>query len=400
KEVCGIANYTNNLIKHLDQHDIYNQVYPINRLEQKYLSLQEIDQYFSSFCQEAKNFDLVHIQHEYGFFHGSHPFGKSIDIFHEILKKLEKQKKKVIVSFHTDPIFVKPIYTVLLQRNKDGISQSLNSLKWKLKIAPFFQKNQHRFTALVHTKRSRLEFLKSGFSSDAIKILKHGVTKRDNDHLLNQPTEINKAKLNLPPDSKLLSIFGFVSHYKGYRVAIEALNYLPDNYYLAVIGGVHPSAGYDPTLDQILKVVELQQIPQPGSSLFLKLKDNIKDRVVITGFVDFDRLNLFQGATDICLAPYIDSSLSASGALTWSLTSGKPIIASKIPAFQELNEEADCLALATINAPNELAWQILNLAGDAQLSEHLVRNALNYAEENSWENISSALIYVYKNVLN
>jgi len=57
-----------------------------------------------------------------------------------------------------------------------------------------------------------------------------------------------------------------------------------------------------------------------------KLK--LKDRVLISGFVSEEKISEYFAKVDICLAPYNDWRLSSSGALTWALTSGKPIIAS------------------------------------------------------------------------
>lgn len=387
EEICGIATYTNNLIKSLEKLGTYNEVYPINRCNLEYSSLDEIKSYFAKFCHIAKDFDVIHIQHEHGFFHGSYPFDKAIDIFHEILVSLKKQNKKVIVTFHTDPIFIQPISKIFKEGQRQfakNISNTIQTIKWRTKIAPMFSSNKNTFIAIVHTKKSRLNLINSGFHPQSIQIIKHGICPRSSESYLQLSKNECKSRIGIHDNKKLISMFGFISKYKGYEVAIQALKYLPSKYHLAIIGGTHPHQKTDNTVDEILKLItELE----------------LTDRVRITGFVEFEVLDLFHSATDICIAPYLSSTLSASGALTWALNSGKPIIASKIPAFYELNQDANCMLMITPECPVELAWQIMNLDKNEQLQQTLVNNALNYVQENSWDNISTIHLDLYKKLL-
>jgi glycosyltransferase involved in cell wall biosynthesis len=177
-----------------------------------------------------------------------------------------------------------------------------------------------------------------------------------------------------------LSIFGFVSKYKGYEIALNALKYLPNKYNLAIIGGSHPNDKEGKTMEELLKLI---------------IELDLRDRVLITGFVEFEVLDLFHGATDICLAPYLSSTLSASGALTWAFNSGKPIIATKIPAFEEINQEYNCMLMVSPECPVELSLGILNLDKNEQLQQELVKNSLSYAYENSWDKISRIYLDLY-----
>jgi glycosyltransferase involved in cell wall biosynthesis len=45
---------------------------------------------------------------------------------------------------------------------------------------------------------------------------------------------------HLPPDAVLIGTFGFISDYKGFDTAIQALRLLPENYHLLIFGGIHP----------------------------------------------------------------------------------------------------------------------------------------------------------------
>ena len=78
------------------------------------------------------------------------------------------------------------------------------------------------------------------------------------------------------------------------------LKLLPKNYILAVIGGRHPDARADRTLNNMLCAVQARS-----------------ERLIITGYADRETIDLYQTATDICLAPYLpEFNVSASAALT------------------------------------------------------------------------------------
>ena len=104
---------------------------------------------------------------------------------------------------------------------------------------------------------------------------------------------------------------------------------------------------------------------------------------------------MYHAATDICLAPYIDDKLSSSAAITWALTSGKPVIASTIRAFREINETIPCMLPVTPKCEMELAWQIQRLAADPEQQRQLVENARRYAREHSWDEIAKRVVRIY-----
>jgi glycosyltransferase involved in cell wall biosynthesis len=175
-----------------------------------------------------------------------------------------------------------------------------------------------------------------------------------------------------------LTVFGFVTAYKGHLLAVKALKKLPPQFHLAIVGGTNP-ANADGTLNAILETWEGED----------------PKRLMITGYASRETVDLYHAAGDICLAPFQPGNLTGSASATWALTSGKPTIASNIPAFTEIQEAADCLALVTPNAVHELAWQIQQLARDPLLQQKLVRNALKFASERSWSRVTAGLLDVY-----
>jgi glycosyltransferase involved in cell wall biosynthesis len=410
KERCGIATYTEQLVDSLNQLGISNDVYPVDRMKLSYFSLPEIKDHYRIFCERAQAFDLIHIQHEHGFFHGSYPFNVSVKIFSLILTNLKKTRKPVFVTFHTEPAYLvleneksvqastgptgtelrvfdlqnAGLKSKIVLKAKKYVAQA----QWQMSIAKFFREGS-QFQAIVHSRKSRLQLIKSGFSESSIQIITHAFPER-NREFESQDAQLVKKKLGFAAESIVLSIFGFVSGYKGYEVAIQSLRHLPDNFVLAIIGGPHPEAAEsEKALDDVFRAIELAGVGESA----------IAERVIITGYVDTDQLKEFHLATDICLAPYLPSNISASGALTWALTSGKPVIASNIPAFKELNQAANCLVLFQPTAHRELAWHIERVSHNDHIQKELVNNAAAYVQSHSWGETTKKLQILYSSAI-
>jgi glycosyltransferase involved in cell wall biosynthesis len=162
-----------------------------------------------------------------------------------------------------------------------------------------------------------------------------------------------------------------MSRYKGYNIALEALRHLPSDHHLLILGGPHPM-GSDSALEDVL--IELSR------------RKALRDRVHLTGFVPASRLAALRSSVDICVAPYLTTPrLSSSAALSWALASGRPVIASRIPAFEELAEDGGCLELVNAERPRELAHGVQQLVADAQRQQQLIAGARAYAAANSWD---------------
>lgn len=393
QEVCGIAEYAKNLVRALDDLGIENEVFPLRRQAMRYMSLPEIDAHFAAFCDRAADFDVVHIQHEHGFFCGSHPFSSAIPTFGKILDRLQQNRhQRTVVTFHTDPPFPDrlrlsgmSLKAIVKERAKTAYHKWL----WRRHVSRHFARPQRdQFQAIVHSKRSRLRLLASDFAAERIAVIEHGLPNQR--RTLASPEAQRQARqtLDIPDDAVVLSIFGFVSAYKGYDVAIQALSRLPEHYYLIIAGGPHPEADMsETTLQDVLSLIERLEADDACE---------ISHRILITGFVPLAMLDTIHAATDFCLAPYWASNISASGAVAWAIASGKPTIASRIPAFRELNEMAECFLMFQPSAPLELAWQILNLQEDKQLQADLVNRANAFVEAYSWPSVAKRISHLYK----
>ncbi|MTJ08640.1 glycosyltransferase [Anabaena sp. UHCC 0204] len=375
---CGIAGYTKGLLNGIKEHQVECDVIPIDRQALKYMPILEMKEYFISLTDRLDSYDVIHIQHEFSFFAGSYGMNESIEMFSYFIKKIIKLKKKVFVTFHSEPVF--PSYDSSRMSILQFAKSKILKQKWNFLVASVFNSNSN-LRAIIHTKKSRRIFIDCGFDSKILLMIKQGITFSMPSQVDAEEKKAIKEKIGFPVDSVLISLFGFIAAYKGYQTALETIKKLPQNYYLLIIGSSHPY-GNDKTFNEIIT--------------YLNRNKKLQERIKLTGYLPLEKLEEYYKAVDICLAPYKgDTNLSSSAAITWALTSGKPVIASKIDAFEELNEEANCLSLITPDAPAELAYNIQSLFGDSLLQNNLVNNALKYCEKNQWKNIAKKHIDIY-----
>jgi glycosyltransferase involved in cell wall biosynthesis len=386
KEVCGIANYTADLVTALEASGVLCEVHALNRRDRKYMSRSAVAKDFSQFTKKARAFDLVHIQHEFSFFADSNgTLPRSIRLFRFVLKRLAKERKPTVVTFHTEPYFTIPFWRIL-GRPRHICVQAKNyalSHLWRRNISCFFDGSYEQFRAVVHTRRARLTVKKSGFSYQNTDVVPIGVAARNRAFLCSDH-QVAKEKLGYRPDTILLSLFGFVSAYKGPYIALDALRKLPERYHLALVGGPHPES-QENTINDILRISSLDE--------------SLRGRVRITGYQKPDVVDMYHTATDFCLAPYVDPRISGSAAITWALSSGKPVIASKLPTFVDINDTSDSMLLFTPGASHELAWQIQRLTANRDLVDYLIQNARNYVTQNSWPMVAEKTVDVYKKMV-
>jgi glycosyltransferase involved in cell wall biosynthesis len=374
QERCGIAEHTKQLVAALTNQGIANDVFPVRRQAMSLMSDQEVRAVFDEFLTQASRVDLVHIQHEFSFFAGSHGYAYSVKQFDRVLTQLRRRRIPFIVTFHTEPIVDVPDGT-----RRTEMKRASRWLLWRWHVSRHFRwgLGAKRRQAVIHTRRSRLALMRSGFSAAQVQVVPMGYPQRQVRSLEDRAAA--KERLGFPRHATLLSIFGFIANHKGHAWAVDTLKQLPATYCLAVVGGRHPASQGDATVNAILE----------------SWKDQDPGRLRVTGFVPAKTVDLYHAATDICLVPYLPCNLSASGAMSWALTSGRPTIASNIAAFQQLNEEADCLQLVQPGAVYELAWQIQQLARDEAKQRRMVRKALAYAAANNWDAVAAQYAAIY-----
>lgn len=383
-EPCGIATYCAQLHDCLVQlgHDV--TVYPIDSRALAMRARAELAGHFAEFIAGMANHDGVIIQHEYGLYDGGYDTIASNETFGGVVAAARRSGKPTLVVFHSDPQplpYVKPLRRFgragRLQRSWQRIVSIINT--------------GTKIRAVVHGRQCRRDMVDSGLRAERIRVIDHpipapfGAPRPDQPSLLGDDTPV------------MLTIFGFVSRYKGYETALRAMLHLPSRFHLTIAGGPHPRAITDTTLDSILSFLATGDFTG-GDLAPLAAADRaavparLAGRVTLTGYLDDSRLRPVLAGSDIVLAPYGLNGPAGSGAVSWALAAGKPVIATRTRTFLEIHALRPCLSLVTANAPFELARAIVALADDPAERARLQEECAIFARGRTWMKIAGLLV--------
>ena len=361
---CGIATYCGNLVRGLDDRGIRNDVYPIAPHIWRSLVAGDVADLLADIAAQARGYDLVHVQHEHGLFGHSVSYKAAARNYGSLLRGIRAAGPPVVTTFHTGPLGSEPA------RGRFSLPGAIKSLgrriAWRKHVSRRFGPGADGALAVVHSPVTRRALIRRGIPAAAVHVIPHGcMPQRD----LRIDTLSAKGRLGLPHASVLVTMFGFVGGYKGHDIAVRALARLPERFHLAICGGSHPESN-DRAFATVIRLVK---------------KLGLERRVTITGWLPEETAGLYAAATDVCLAPYRDDALSASGAITWALASGRPIVASKITAFQGICREQPCMLLTTPGMVDEIAWGVEKVVDDQDCARGLVAAARRYTEAHSWQ---------------
>ena len=242
-------------------------------------------------------------------------------------------------------------------------------------------------TALVHSEHMRREWIGVGALPSRVKAIVYPMRPAES---LVEPRSLSDA------DKVELTIFGFVTEYKGYEIALNAMRLLPESYVLNIAGGCVPSSHNDRTLDAIHGFIQTGRWPyrlqyEPIATIRRRYSEaerqSMEKRVKFTGHVPPECVADIMGRTDIALVPYRRSCGSA--VLADALEFARPTIAAALPVFCDLERRANCLRLVAPDAPFELAHAIRELAGNLVERRRMFSAARLFAETYSFAVLAS-----------
>ena len=368
-EDCGIGKYQEQFIDAMSTtstDEVYNEFFGYSPNVTKVMTYDQFTEVLEQLRQKLKKFDILHIQHELSFYKHNE-LGRIVDVAHEA-------GKKVIFTVHTAPDaqYKSPRRNGYGPHSIMGYVREVKAAKefTNIHITPI----QRADLVLVHNTTTRDSLANHGVNKDKIQKITLPVPNISFDV---QSTEI-KTALNYQFGDVILGSVGFISSTKGIREAVKALTYLPVNYKLALIGGIHPAGGGEVYLDEVCDLI---------------IKEKLKDRVYITGYVDDDsKLNALIRECDACVYPYDRKYYAyvSSAALNNALANHKPAIAYPTKPFVEMN---DMGTIAICKSANyyELARYIIDANYD-KLSEA----SMKYAQIYSYPNEARKLIKIYQ----
>jgi len=362
---CGIATYTSYLVGGMREAAPQIQVRVIAEREASPLRREGLEvvpcwdrreNYVDQIIDHVEGVDLVHIQHEYSIYSFD-------DRLPTLLTKLPRSLGRVVTIHCVRPGQVSERGPV-----DEMYAKRIASLAdW----------------VIVHLPSQRAILERLGVPPGKISVIPHGTQLSDED------PEQSRQRLGLPVGRRVLLMFGFVKPHKCLHIAIEALRQIVAegvDAQLFVAGGLAPNAPKEAReyVDHLKRRIEELQL---------------EDKVIFPNrfYPNEDVPYLFR-ACDIVLFPYYEGDRSASGSLHLAIGAARPIIASRIPKFEELANISDELLVLPHNA-EELAKLALRLFRDTTFREYILRRTQEYRRLTSWPNTARKHLEVYKTVL-
>lgn len=365
RERCGISDYSRHLIAALrGQLEITELRIVTAPADAARGSSMEALRHFSDDTRrfrelgaQMNDVDVAHIQHQYFFFGGVAPHKNHTRAF------LDSVRVPVVMTVHE------------IARPDANASLAQRAALTLTNRANFFHPALRRL--IVHTLPDRERLIALGVAAERIRIIPVGVPPAEP-----MPAPDEAKRLLGLEGKRVVTLFGFLSAKKGHSLALEALPSLPDDVVLLFAGDRHPD-------DHTEYVADLRAKIQ--ASL-------LGDRVHITGFLPDARIPAVMAATDVAIAPFIQSSGSAS--LAHLFAYGRAVVASDIPPHKEIvSDMPACLSLFRSADAADLAAKIVAVLTDGTQHAGLQAAALSYAERHSYEVMARATLHVYREAL-
>ena len=359
---CGIATYTDYLIHGISEVDPAMEIRIVaeqgaspvkeDRLE-VIPSWDRNEDYVEPIITQIRGSNVVHIQHEYSIY-------KFDERLPSVFKGLDEHTKKVI--------------TIHCMRPAQFSERGAVDENFAARIARFADH------VIVHLESQQAILTRLGIPSEKIYVIPHGTELSDEDK------EASRKRLGLPLDGKILLMFGFIKPHKCLHIVLDALVEILEklkDVYLFLAGGLAPTASqrdrdYAAFIDKKIEELELQ-----------------KNVIYPKKFFPNEELPYLLSASDIVLFPYYEEDRSASGSFHLAIGANKPIIASRIPKFEELRKICDELLVLPHNS-SAVAGTAIRLFKDPEFREYVLARTDDYRKLTSWEAVARQHLELYK----
>lgn len=368
----GIARYEEQYVKALRaSEDIETAFFDVSPFEFRNLSDSEKGRVLERLKEELTHYDILHVQHEFGLF--------SPGDFRDIVAAAKQAQKKVVVSMHLSPAFaIKPV--VLGGLGPRSWLLYARQLRYRRRMVAWNMKPLQQVDAvLAHDEYTAASLREWSVSAERIHVLPHPVY----DFPEPPKSTLIAKKLNRKEGDIIYCTVGMMHRYKGVYDAVKALKFLPVNYKLAVVGGIHPLSEDLPMYNKLADLIDML---------------GLHDRVFITGFVEDDNVfNALIRECDACVYPYDGKYYAhvSSGAINLALANNMPVVAYPTATFQELSDFSDgAVVLTQTFAYYELARELqrVNLEKQTELSKV-------YAKKMAWSKVTAVLVEIYEQVM-
>lgn len=170
----------------------------------------------------------------------------------------------------------------------------------------------------------------TGIEESKLKVLKNGIDYDRFSKVVDEHTKKNlKAKYGIKDYEKVLLFTGRITQGKGVKELIESLKNLKyKDYKLLIIGSVLNSIKLKTTYQEEIE----------------SLVEEMKDKVVFTGFINYDEISSYYGIADIAVLPSICED-AAPLTVIEALVSGLPIITTRSGGIPEYAKDGSAIIL-------------------------------------------------------
>lgn len=384
-EECGAAYYSSRLLKHLlaAGYEVEVKRLPVSllRLQSPTFLRRKGDQEIARIAREIADFDAVFLQFEPGLY-GTRPKTS----YTRVLRLLKASKCAVITihgfdrqmssrsltAFGTNMLNLRPGAAVmgLVEGALDPIYENF----WS-----YVRKSPH--VKVMTFNRGDQVLLQRFFNLS--RITNYPICYFDQEEVGEVRASLDRerflAQYGLDPKYKYFAVCGFFAAYKGHLTAMKALEFLPDDWRLVLVGGEHPQA-LEPGRDiggyvrQLLSFPLAVDRPSADASLevegglktFLggpvvrsdqvyrrELRDklfarsefkyffpttDIKHRIHYLGQASDEEMPKFYAMLDYVVHPYMRTKegQSGSGPATFAIEFGSRALFSNAPVFREM----------------------------------------------------------------
>ncbi len=436
-EECGAAFYSSRLKLHLERSGYTVDVkrLPLSLLRVNFPAgvRRKGDAEIRRIASELPEYDAVLLQFEPGLY-GSAPAAS----YRRVRHLLEAAKKAIVTVHGFDRNLINESVFTLVCAGQWGVAMERMFTPSTRKIVEAFWKyvaHAEHVTVLTFCRADQT--LLQRFH-DVRRIANFPITYFDQGEVAAIKAATDRERLlrqfGLDPRRKYFAVCGFLNPYKGHLTAIKALEYLPPDWDLAIVGGEHPqgleaNSQIGPYVRQLLAfLLEGEQKAKNGAgaglltnsdlgevltradldrldvkrNLFEKSEyryflpqSAVRDRVKFLGQVSDEMMPRFYAALDYIVHPYIRTreGQSGSGPATMALEFGTRSLFSNAPVFREMS-----LYFAD-------AMHFFNIGNFVELAEALVRfenfeRDLRTNRERALETYNpAAMVGVYRDLL-
>jgi glycosyltransferase involved in cell wall biosynthesis len=368
-DLCGIAAYTRSLKKQLD--DVFDvTVFDLDQylLRSGHGRVRKFgDRHIQDICREVRGYDAVNLQLEHG------TLGRGCHDIHRRFSWILRAAPRLSVTFHTvfqcEAFNYREYFKEILRRNfANAIAMRTQYHREHLLSAGMASRlrRAQRFkpvSLIVHTRR---DLSQMKFAYGMRNVYDHPLAFLSAAEVAEIRRAASRKKFpvldDVPTESKLIGVFGFLGRYKGFDTVVRALHHLPEDYHLLIFGGVHPNeirphqpvdpvvsslfdAGYvDTSVAERIRSNSVGTTPAVSLAVDGSMRDlliehpkDLSDRIHFMGAQSDADFLAGMAVCDAVVFPYLEVGQSSSGPISQALELGCRVIASRTHTFIQLD---------------------------------------------------------------